>query len=359
MTNDEWVLVSRLSIPHFRFSHSSFGIPHSSFSCRLQGMRPMACAFVLAAAVLSGPGQAQEPPPLRLAVAGLVHGHVDSFIRAAQARKDVTLVGVFESDTRVLQKYAAAVQALRERALHDLESMLDKAKPDAIASFTTTFDHPAVVEAAAARRVHVMMEKPLAVSNAHAQRIRRAAEKGTFRSSSISRPPGIRATARCGSSSRSNGRPARSERWSRWTATAARRRSTFSRISSIGSRDPVRNGGGALVRLRLLRRQPHDVDDGQSTSCRRHRGDAELPTDRLSRRSTTRPRSSSNIQRHRGSSRPLGTGRSAARTSRSTANAGKRSRPAATACASQCRNSPSKPSRWSPCRRTTGTPSRT
>jgi predicted dehydrogenase len=52
----------------------------------------------------------------------------------------------------------------------------DKVKPEAVASFTNTLDHPAVVEAAAARHIHVMMEKPLAVSNAHAQRIRRAAE---------------------------------------------------------------------------------------------------------------------------------------------------------------------------------------
>ncbi len=34
------------------------------------------------------------------------------------------------------------------------------------------------MEAAAARGVHVMMEKPLAVSTAHAGRIRDAAEKG-------------------------------------------------------------------------------------------------------------------------------------------------------------------------------------
>ena len=36
------------------------------------------------------------------------------------------------------------------------------------------------MEAAAARRVHVMMEKPLAVSNAHAQRISRAAEQANI-----------------------------------------------------------------------------------------------------------------------------------------------------------------------------------
>src|SRR5262249_61551112 len=60
----------------------------------------------------------------------------------------------------------------------DLKTMLDRVKPEAIASFTNTRDHAAVVEAAAARRVPVMMEKPLAVSNADAQRIRHAAEAG-------------------------------------------------------------------------------------------------------------------------------------------------------------------------------------
>jgi predicted dehydrogenase len=47
-----------------------------------------------------------------------------------------------------------------------------------VASFTNTLDHPVVVEAAAARHVDVMMEKPLAVSNADAQRIVRAAARG-------------------------------------------------------------------------------------------------------------------------------------------------------------------------------------
>src|SRR5206468_8754911 len=41
------------------------------------------------------PARAQEAP-LRLAIAGLVHGHVAGFLRAAQARKDVRIVGVFD-----------------------------------------------------------------------------------------------------------------------------------------------------------------------------------------------------------------------------------------------------------------------
>jgi len=143
-------------------------------------MRAVACALVLAAVAISGQGQAQEAPPLRLAVAGLVHGHVDSFIRAAQARKDVEVVGIYEADKGLLQKYAQMFKVPDSALFTSLDALLERAKPEAIASFTNTFDHATVVEAAATRHVHVMMEKPLAISNAHAERIRRAADKGNI-----------------------------------------------------------------------------------------------------------------------------------------------------------------------------------
>jgi predicted dehydrogenase len=53
--------------------------------------------------------------------------------------------------------------------------MLEHARPEAVAAFTSTAGHPAVVEACARRRVTVMMEKPLAVSVGDAERIQRAA----------------------------------------------------------------------------------------------------------------------------------------------------------------------------------------
>jgi len=142
-------------------------------------MKALACALAMFLVSLAPAGsRTQEPPPLRLAIAGLVHGHVSGFLRSAQGRKDVEIVGVFESDAALLRKYAERYTLPDTVLFTDLASMIDRAKPEAIASFTNTYDHPVVVEAAAARRVHVMMEKPLAVSNAHAQRIRRAAESG-------------------------------------------------------------------------------------------------------------------------------------------------------------------------------------
>jgi predicted dehydrogenase len=56
--------------------------------------------------------------------------------------------------------------------------MLDAAKPEAVAIFSSTYDHAAIVEACASRHIPVMMEKPLATGMDHARRIERAAKQG-------------------------------------------------------------------------------------------------------------------------------------------------------------------------------------
>src|SRR5271154_2077819 len=103
--------------------------------------------------------------PLRIAVAGLVHGHVEGFLlRPAQARKDVEIVGIFEPNTAFAAELAKKYGLPQSLLNTNLETMLDRVKPDAVATFTNTFDHAKVVEAAAARLLPVMMEKPMAVS---------------------------------------------------------------------------------------------------------------------------------------------------------------------------------------------------
>jgi predicted dehydrogenase len=134
-------------------------------------------AMLSSPARVSPPLQAQDKP-LRLAIAGLVHGHVSGFLRGAQGRTDVQIVGVYEPDPVLLRKYGETYNLPREALFTDLNQMLDRARPEAIASFTNTRDHPAIVEAAAPRHLTVMMEKPLAVNNADAQRIKKAAEAG-------------------------------------------------------------------------------------------------------------------------------------------------------------------------------------
>jgi predicted dehydrogenase len=55
--------------------------------------------------------------------------------------------------------------------------MLAKAKPEAVSAFGSTYDHLAVVQACAPKKIHVMVEKPLAVSMEHANQIKALAEQ--------------------------------------------------------------------------------------------------------------------------------------------------------------------------------------
>jgi predicted dehydrogenase len=121
---------------------------------------------------------AADAKPLRLAIAGLAHGHVSGFLRGLKNRKDVQLVGVFDSDADLARTYAQTNSLNKSVVFTDLGSMLDQTKPEAVATFTNTYDHLMIVEACARRKVHVMMEKPLAVSMEHARRIDEAARRG-------------------------------------------------------------------------------------------------------------------------------------------------------------------------------------
>ena len=62
--------------------------------------------------------RAQERPPLRLAIAGLVHGHVSGFLRGALARTDVQIVGVFEPDAALLRSYGERYKLPEGGAVH-------------------------------------------------------------------------------------------------------------------------------------------------------------------------------------------------------------------------------------------------
>jgi predicted dehydrogenase len=120
-------------------------------------------------------GQTQDKP-LRLAIAGLAHGHVASFLHTAKGRADVEIVGVFDTDPALTASYAKTEGLAAGLLFHDLGAMLDGVKPEAVATFTSTYDHAMVVEACARRHIPVMMEKPLAVDLVQARAIQKAAQ---------------------------------------------------------------------------------------------------------------------------------------------------------------------------------------
>jgi predicted dehydrogenase len=121
---------------------------------------------------------AQAQAPLRLAIAGLNHGHVSGFLAAAARRSgDVQIVGVYDPDIGLLAKYGKANQFPSGMLFGELARMLDAVKPEAVAIFSDTYSHAAIVEIVAARRIPVMMEKPLAVDRKQAQSMQAAAAR--------------------------------------------------------------------------------------------------------------------------------------------------------------------------------------
>jgi len=118
--------------------------------------------------------------PLRLAIAGLNHGHVSGFLNNALRRtNDVQLVGVWDPDAALGARYAnRSPNGFAATLLYtDLARMLDTVKPEAVATFTDTFGHAAVVEACTERHIPVMMEKPMAVNIEQAHAIERASKR--------------------------------------------------------------------------------------------------------------------------------------------------------------------------------------
>src|SRR5579863_6275120 len=120
---------------------------------------------------------APSSSPLRVAIAGLVHGHVSGFLRANQSRTDIQIVGVAEADKKLSEFISQKFGLSPDIFYPTVDEMLEKTKPQAVLIYTNTFDHRRVVEACARHHIPVMMEKPLAVSNEDARAMQAAAQR--------------------------------------------------------------------------------------------------------------------------------------------------------------------------------------
>ena len=113
-------------------------------------------ALALASSLL-----AAAQTPYKMAVVGLVHSHVWSHIGKMVNGKDVTLVGVAEPNP-ALQEEAKKAGVPAALISADYKKMLDETKPDLIWAFVENNRHLEIIEVAAARKINVIFEKPLA-----------------------------------------------------------------------------------------------------------------------------------------------------------------------------------------------------
>lgn len=123
---------------------------------------------------------AAEQPPLQVAIAGLVHGHVEGFFAKSAPRKDIHIVGISDPNRALFDQYAAKFHLDSSLYHADMEEMLVATKPQAVLIYSDTFDHRRIVELCAKHHIPVMMEKPLAVSLSDAQVMERTAKDGNI-----------------------------------------------------------------------------------------------------------------------------------------------------------------------------------
>jgi predicted dehydrogenase len=114
--------------------------------------------------------------PLRVAVAGLSHDHAH-MIMGRKMRGDIEIVGIAEPNQELAARYAKQYGFDLSLVYPSLEALLSNTKPEAVLAFNAIFDHLRVVELCAPKGIHVMVEKPLAVSWDHAQKMLALAKK--------------------------------------------------------------------------------------------------------------------------------------------------------------------------------------
>lgn len=122
-------------------------------------------AASLAAQTLKLPGR------IRVAVVGL-DGHPGEITKPLKELPDVEIVALAAPDSSSARRFAGGKPVLYA----DYRRMLDSVKPDIVAVCNNNGERAAAIIEAANRRLHVIAEKPLALTRADLARVRRAVE---------------------------------------------------------------------------------------------------------------------------------------------------------------------------------------
>jgi predicted dehydrogenase len=121
--------------------------------------------------------QAQTSAPIRVAIVGLVHGHVQGFLHNLAAHPEIALVGISDPDPALRQKYIAKTHLSGDLFFATEAEMLKKTHPQAILVYTSIAGHRAAIEEAAPLHIAAMVEKPLATTVEDALAIQALSEK--------------------------------------------------------------------------------------------------------------------------------------------------------------------------------------
>jgi len=136
-----------------------------------------AASLLAAAFSSSASANAQTAAPTRVAIVGLVHGHVQGFLHNLSSHPEIALVGISEPDSELRQKYIARTHLPSSIFFATEAEMLKATKPQAILVYTSIAGHRAAIEEAAPLHIAVMVEKPLATTVEDALAIQALSDK--------------------------------------------------------------------------------------------------------------------------------------------------------------------------------------
>lgn len=132
-------------------------------------------ALALSITVLPVIAFAQQKP-VRIGVAGLTHDHIHGLL-GRKDKGDIVIVGIVEPNKELVERLAKRYGFDKKIAYSSIDEMLRKTKPEAVMAYNDIFGHLDVVEKCAPKGIHVMVEKPLAVSAAHSDKMAALARK--------------------------------------------------------------------------------------------------------------------------------------------------------------------------------------
>jgi predicted dehydrogenase len=139
--------------------------------------RLLVAASLLVTGFYSVDAQAQAAAPVRVAIVGLVHGHVQGFLHNLAGHPEITLVGISDPDPALRQKYIAKTHLSGDLFFESEAAMLKKTQPQAILVYTSIAGHRAAIEEAAPLHIAAMVEKPLATTVEDALAIQALSER--------------------------------------------------------------------------------------------------------------------------------------------------------------------------------------
>jgi predicted dehydrogenase len=120
-------------------------------------------------------GADDQPAPLRVAIVGLEHGHVEGFLHALPQHHNVELVGIADADPALVAKYQQKYSLDATLFYKSEANMIERVHPQAVLVYTSIAEHRHAIEIAAQYGVSVMVEKPLTISLDDALAIREIA----------------------------------------------------------------------------------------------------------------------------------------------------------------------------------------